>query len=136
MTQRRSRGQGNKGSKSAKAADTAEIEIGRVRDELRQSSDRERAVRATSQKVIKDLHEQLQLETSAHQQTIESLNKLLEMEAQVGVKIQELHEATKKQKQWYEEQLYMQRKLTKQTETTLNNEMARLENLLARETKL
>ena len=52
------------------------------------------------------------------------------------MKIQELLEAEKKQKQWYEEQLDRQRELTKHTETTLNNEMARQEELHAQEAKL
>ena len=40
-------------AKTQKAAETAETEIGRLRDELRQSSDRETNVRAQARKVVK-----------------------------------------------------------------------------------
>ena len=54
-------------AKPQKAADTAEIEIGRLHDELCKSSDREREIRATTHKVVQELQEQLQAETFAHQ---------------------------------------------------------------------
>ena len=54
-------------ARAQKTAETAEIETGRLREELIQSSDRERDVRATARKVVKDFQVQLEMETSAHQ---------------------------------------------------------------------
>ena len=54
---------------------TAETEIGRLRDELRQSLDRETNVRAQARKAVKDTQEKLQAEMTAHKRTMESLTK-------------------------------------------------------------
>ena len=45
--------------------------IGRVRDELRQSSDRETNVRAQAHKAVKEAEEKLQAEVTAHKRTME-----------------------------------------------------------------
>ena len=54
-------------AKAEKEATTAEVEIGRLRDELRQSLDREKDGWATTRKVDEEPQEQLQVKTSAHQ---------------------------------------------------------------------
>ena len=54
-------------AKAQKAVETAEVEIGRLRDELRQSLDREKDGWATTRKVDEEPQEQLQVKTSAHQ---------------------------------------------------------------------
>ena len=41
-------------AKTQKAAETTEIEVGRLRDELRQSSDRETSIRAQAHKALKE----------------------------------------------------------------------------------
>ena len=82
------------------------------------------------------LPEQLQEETSTHQQSVEALNQRLNTEAKPERKILELRKEAKKQQQWYEEQLDRAQELAKQTEKTLNNEIARLEDFHAWETRL
>ena len=57
-----------------KVVETDEVEIGWLQDELRQSLDGENDIQAMPKKVVKELHEQLQVETSAHQQTVEAFN--------------------------------------------------------------
>ena len=44
-------------AKTQKATETAEIEIGRLRDELGQSSDQETSVRVQARKALKDVHD-------------------------------------------------------------------------------
>ena len=68
-------------AKTQKAAETAETEIGRLRDELRQSSDRETNVRAQARKAVKEAQEKLQAEVTAHKRTMEFLTKHIDTEA-------------------------------------------------------
>ena len=75
----------------------AEMEIGRLRDELRQSSDRETNVRAQARKAVKEAQEKLQAEVTAHKRTMESITKHIDMEAHAEQKILELREEAKKQ---------------------------------------
>ena len=84
-------------AKTQKAAETTETEIGRLRDELRQSSDRETNVRAQARKAVKEAQEKLQAELMAHKQTMESVTKKIEREAHAEQKILELREEAKKQ---------------------------------------
>ena len=82
-------------AKAKKAADVAEIEIQRLRDELRQSSNQEKDIQATTQENIKDLQDKLDVETSAQNQIVEAFNKQIEAHAQAEAKIQEMSEAAK-----------------------------------------
>ena len=75
----------------------AEMEIGRLRDELRQSSDRETNVQAHARKAVKEAQEKLQAEMTAHKRTMESIAKKIEREAHAEQKILELREEAKKQ---------------------------------------
>ena len=84
-------------AKTQKAAKTAETEIGRLRDELRQSSDPEINVRAQARKAVKDAQEKLQAEVTAHKRTMESLTKHIDTEAHAEQKILELREEARKQ---------------------------------------
>ena len=68
-------------AKTQKAVETAEMEIGRLRDELRQSSDRETNVRAQVRKAVKEAEEILQAEVTAHKRTMQSIAKKIESEA-------------------------------------------------------
>ena len=78
----------------------AEMEIGRLRDELRQSSDRETNVRAQARKAVKDAQEKLQAEVTAHKRTLESLTKSLtkhiDTKAHAEPKILELRKEARK----------------------------------------
>ena len=68
-------------AKTQKATETAEIEIGRLRDELGQSSDQETSVRVQARKALKDGHEKLQEEVTVHKRTLEALTKHVNTEA-------------------------------------------------------
>ena len=70
-------------AKMHKAAETAETEIGRLRDELRQSSDWKTNVPTQARKAVKDAQEKLQAEVTAHKRTMESLTKHIDKEAHV-----------------------------------------------------
>ena len=67
--------------KTKKAVETVEMEIRRLRDELRQSSDRETNIRAQARKAVKEAEEKLQAEVTAHKRTMESIAKKIESEA-------------------------------------------------------
>ena len=84
-------------AKMQKAAEMAEMEIGWLRDELRQSLDRETNVRAQARKAIKDAQEKLHAEVKAHKRTMESLTKHIDTEAHAEQKILELREEARKQ---------------------------------------
>ena len=84
-------------AKAQKAADAAEIEIGRLRDELWQSSDRETNVRAQARKAVKDAQDKLQEEVAAHKRTMDAISKHIEREAHAESKILELREEARKQ---------------------------------------
>ena len=62
-------------AKAQEVAEIAETEVGRLRDELRQSFDRDTSVRAQARKALKDVHEKLQEEVMAHKRTMEALAK-------------------------------------------------------------
>ena len=79
--------------------DIAETEVGRLRDELWQSSDKETSVLVQARKALKEMQDKLQGETAAHQRTGEALNQRLDAEGQAERKILEMWEDAKKQKQ-------------------------------------
>ena len=81
--------------KAQKAVEITETEVGRLKDELWQYSDREK----------EEMQEKLQEETSAHQWTGEAFNQRLYLEGQAEWKILEMREDAKKQKQWFKDQL-------------------------------
>ena len=108
-------------AKTQKAAETAEIEVGRLRDELWQSSDRETSIRAQARKALKETQEKLQEEVTAHRRTLESLTKHIDTEAHAEQKILELREEAKKQKQWFEDHLANNAKVAKQAEQILKS---------------
>ena len=68
-------------AKTQKAAETAETEIGQLRDELRHSSDRETNIRAQARKAVKEAKEKLQAEVTTHKRTMEAITKHIDMEA-------------------------------------------------------
>ena len=84
-------------AKAQKAAGTSEMEIGRLRDELRQSSDRETTVRAQARKAIKDAQDKLQDEVAAHKRTMDAISKHIKREAHAESRILELREEARKQ---------------------------------------
>ena len=53
-------------AKTQKETEAAETEIGRLWDELRQSSERETNVRAQARKAVKEAQEKLHAEVTAH----------------------------------------------------------------------
>ena len=67
----------------AKTQKAAKTEVGRLRDELCQSSDRVTSIRAQARKVLKETQEKLQEEVTAHWRTLESLTKHIDTEAHV-----------------------------------------------------
>ena len=69
--------------------------MGRLRDELRQSSDQETSVRAQARKALKEAQEKLQKEVTAHKRTLVSLTKHIDTEAHAEQKILELREEAK-----------------------------------------
>ena len=123
-------------AKTQKAAETAETEIGRLRDELRQSSDRETNVRAQARKAVKDAQEKLQAEVTAHKRTLESLTKRIDVEAHAEQKILELREEAKKQQQWFEDHMASSAEVAKQAEQILKNQIAGMEDRHEREKQL
>ena len=64
--------------KTKRALRKAESEIDRLRGELRQSSERERDIRAKGRKAVKSLEEQLSMEHTEHDLTTDANNKLRE----------------------------------------------------------
>ena len=82
----------------AKTQKATETEVGRLRDELRQCSDRETSVRAQARKALKEAQEKLQEEVTAHKRTMESLTKHINTEAHSKPKILELWEEAKSTK--------------------------------------
>ena len=123
-------------AKAQKAADTAEIEIGRLRDELRQSSDRETNVRAQARKAVKDAQDKLQDEVAAHKRTMDAISKHIEREAHAESKILELREEARKQQQWFDDHLASREELAKQAEQILKKQMAGMEEHHQQEKKL
>ena len=65
-------------AKAKRATQLAESEIDRLRSELRQSSDREKDIRAKGRKAVKALEEKLEAEAAAHTRTKEENTKLWE----------------------------------------------------------
>ena len=123
-------------AKTQKAVETAEMEIGRLRDELRQSSDRETNVRAQARKAVKEAQEKLQAEVTAHKRTMESIAKKIEREAHAEQKILELREEAKKQQQWFDDHLAGREEVAKQAEQILKNQIAGMEDRHEQEKKL
>ena len=123
-------------AKTQKAVETAEMEIGRLRDELRQSSDRETNVRAQARKAVKEAEEKLQAEVTAHKRTMESIAKKIESEAHAEQKILELREEAKKQQQWFDDHLAGREEVAKQAEQILKNQIAGMEDRHEKEKKL
>ena len=97
----------------------AKTKIGRLRDELRQFSDRETNVRAQARKAVKDAQDKLQAEVTAQKRTLESLTKHIDTDAHVEQKILELREEAKKQKEWFEDHLASSAEMAKQAEQIL-----------------
>ena len=100
-------------AKTQKVAETAETEVGRLRDELRQSSNRETSVRAQARKALKEAQEKLQEEVTTYKRTMEALTKHINTEAHAKPKILELREEVKKQQQWFEDHLASSTELAK-----------------------
>ena len=123
-------------AKTQKATETAEMEIGQLRDELRQSSDRETNVRAQARKAVKDAQEKLQDEVTTHKRTMESLTKHIDTEAHAEQEILELREEAKKQQQWFDDHLASSAEVAKQAEQILKNQIAEMEDCHEREKKL
>ena len=112
------------------------MEIGRLRDKLRQSLDWETNVRAQARKAVKDAQEKLQAEVTAHKRTLESLTKHIDTEAHAEQKILELREEAKKQQQWFEDHLASSAEVAKQAEQILKNQIVGMEDRHEREKKL
>ena len=123
-------------AKTQKATETAEMEIGQLRDELRQSSDRETNVRAQARKAVKDAQEKLQDEVTTHKRTMESLTKHIDTEAHAEKKILELRKEAKKQQQWFDDHLASRSEVAKQAEQVLKNQIAGMEDHHEQEKKL
>ena len=62
-------------TKAQKAVEIAETEVGLLRDELRQSSDRETSVHAQAPSALKEAHEILQEEMTTQKCRMEALTK-------------------------------------------------------------
>ena len=75
--------------------DIAETKVGRLRDELRQSSDRETSVLAQARKALKEMPYKLQEEVAAHQRTSEALTQRIDTEFHAEQKILETREEAK-----------------------------------------
>ena len=123
-------------AKTQQVAETIETEVGRLRDELRQSSDRETSVRVQARKALKDAQKKFQDEVTGHKRTLESLTKHIDTKAHVEQKIPELREEAKKQKQWFEDHLASSAELAKQAEQILKNQIAGMEERHEREKQL
>ena len=123
-------------AKTQKVAETAETEVGRLLDELRQSSNRETSVRAQARKALKEAQEKLQEEVTTYKRTMEALTKHINTEAHAEQKILELREEAKKQQQWFEDHLASSTELAKQVEQILKNQIAGIEERHAREAQL
>ena len=119
----------------AKTQKAAKKELGKLQDELRQSSDWETSVRVQAWKALKEAQEKLQEQVTAHKRTLEALTKHINMEAWEQ-KILELQEEAKKQKQWFEDHLASSADLAKQVEQILKNQIARMEERQAKEAQL
>ena len=123
-------------AKAQKAVATTEIKIGRLRDELRESSDRETGIRVQARKAVKDAHEKLQDKVRVHKRTMEALTKYINTEAHAEQKILELREEAKKQQQWFEDQLASRAELAKQAEQLLKEQIAGMEERDVKEVQL
>ena len=108
--------------KAKRALRKAESEIDRLRGELRQSSERERDIRAKGRKAIKSLEEQLAMEHSAHDVTTGANNRLQEEVKKLEDVNQRLRSVLEERKKGYEEQLKHEQEETQQVRRLLENE--------------
>ena len=88
--------------KTKRALRKAESEIDRLRGELRQSSEREREIRAKGRKAVRKLEEQLAMEHSAHDVATSEVTKLEDVNKRLRSVLEE-------RKKGYEEQLFQER---------------------------
>ena len=92
-------------SKAKRVVQLAESEIDHLRAELRQSSDREKDIRANGRKAVKTLEEKLVAETAQHTWTKEENAQLREEAKKSEAAIAGLQALLEKKKVWFDEQL-------------------------------
>ena len=95
--------------KIKRALRKAESEIDRLRGELRQSSVRERDIRAKGRKAVRRLEEQLATEHSAHDVTTSKNNRLQDEVTKLEDVNKRLRSVLEERKKGYEEQLNHER---------------------------
>ena len=108
--------------KAKRSLRKAESEIDRLRGELRQSSERERDIRAKGRKAVKRLEEQLAMEHLAHDVTTSANNRLQEEVNKLEDVNQRLRSVLEERKKGYEEQLKHEQEETQQVRRRLENE--------------
>ena len=115
--------------KTKRALRKAESEIDRLRGELRQSSERERDIRAKGRKAVRKLEEQLAMEHSAHDVTTSENNRLQDEVTKLEDVNKRLRSVLEERKKGYEEQLnhereeaqLVRRRLQKENEELLDH---------------
>ena len=115
--------------KTKRALRKAESEIDRLRGELRQSSERERDIRAKGRKAVRRLEEQLAMEHSAHDVTTSENNRLQDEVTKLEDVNKRLRSVLEERKKGYEEQLnhereeaqLVRRRLQKENEELLDH---------------
>ena len=95
--------------KTKRALRKAESEIDRLRGELRQSSEREREIRAKGRKAVRRLEEQLAMEHSAHDVTTSENTRLQDEVTKLEDVNKRLRSVLEERKKGYEEQLFQER---------------------------
>ena len=123
-------------AKAKKVAQLAQLEIDRLRSELRQSLDRETDIRAKGHKAVKVLEEKLGNEEKPHAAIKEEKGKLQEEFHKLEKINTGLGELLEKKKVWYEEQLTKERESLREEEARLRKDMSRMEELHSRESDI